>query len=163
MTREAQKFAKLDKVYVAKIRLGATSATGDPEGEIRENAIQEIPLQNAIKKLIQEKFTGEISQTPPIYSAIKIGGERAYKLARNGKTPEIPSRKVTIYNIEILHYQWPMLEIRTRVSSGTYIRSLAEDIGRELGVGAYCAELRREKIGEYDVVNAETLDEFIAE
>ena len=167
-TRRAGDFAKLDKVYLADIQLGATSTTGDPEGEIRENSVQKIPSQNDIVKLIREKFTGEITQTPPIYSAIKIDGERAYKLARKVKkssdessredlAAKIPPRKVIIYAIEILSYDWPLLTIRAHVSSGTYIRSLAADIGRELGTGAYCAELRREKIGKYNVKNAARL------
>ena len=84
-------------------------------------------------------------------SAIKINGERAYKLARAGKDVEIPSRTVTIYELEILDYDAPLLKIRTHVSSGTYIRTLAEDLGKALGCGAYCTELRRTKIADYDI------------
>jgi tRNA pseudouridine55 synthase len=106
---------------------------------------------------ILQKFVGKITQTPPIYSAIKVGGERAYKLARQGKTPEIPPRQVEIYSLELLNYDYPILKIRAHVSSGTYIRTLAEDIGRELGTGAYTTGLRRIKIGDYDVRAAEPL------
>ena len=99
-------------------------------------------------------FVGTITQTPPKFSAIKINGERAYKLARKGKDFEIPSREVEIYSIEILEYNYPELKIRTHVSSGTYIRTLAEDIGKKLGTGAYLTSLRRIKIGNYDVKDA---------
>ena len=103
-------------------------------------------------------FIGEIEQRPPRFSAIKIDGQRAYKLARKGVDFEVPARKVTIYKIEVLEYEYPILKIRCHVSSGTYIRTLAEDIGEALGTGAYCLELRRLKIGEYDVKDAEKLD-----
>jgi tRNA pseudouridine55 synthase len=154
-TRRAGEFSKLDKVYEAEIRLGAASTTGDPEGEITETSLQAPSLQ-AVEEVLR-KFTGKITQIPPIYSAIKVNGQRAYKLARQGKNPEIPSRQVEIYLIELLKYAWPTLKIRAHVSSGTYIRTLAEDIGRELGTGAYTAELRRTKIGQYDVRVAEEI------
>lgn len=99
-------------------------------------------------------FTGEIQQTVPKYSAVKINGQRAYKLARKGADFETPTRGVTIYSIEVLSYNYPDLKIRCHVSSGTYIRTLAEDIGKALGVGAYLTALRRIKIGEYDVKDA---------
>ncbi len=114
------------------------------------------PDNNDIK-LVLSKFTGEIKQTPPKFSAIKINGQRAYKLARENKDFEIPSRLVTIYNIEILSYTYPELKIRVHCSSGTYIRTLAEDIGETLGTGAYLTALRRLKIGNYDITNAEKL------
>ena len=106
-------------------------------------------------------FIGTISQTPPKFSAIKINGERAYKLARKGTDFEIPSREVTIYSIEILKYDYPELKIRVHCSSGTYIRTLAEDIGTKLGTGAYLTALRRTKIADYNVENARTLDDFL--
>ena len=159
-TRRASELTKLDKVYEATIRLGVTSTTGDPEGEIAplQETLQAPGLQEVEKVL--KKFTGIIAQTPPIYSAIKIGGQRAYKLARKGQIPEIPPRQVEIYSIELLKYDYPILKIRTHVSSGTYIRTLAEDIGRELKTGAYTAALRRTKIGQYDVKNAELLSSY---
>lgn len=105
-------------------------------------------------------FMGTITQIPPRFSAIKIDGQRAYKLARQGKDFEIPSREVTIYNIEILDYNYPELKIHVHCSSGTYIRTLAEDIGKKLGTGAYLTSLRRLKIADYDVKDAFTLSEF---
>lgn len=104
------------------------------------------------------KFIGAITQTPPKFSAIKINGQRAYKLARQGKDFEIPSRKVTIYSIDILDYRYPELKIRVHCSSGTYIRTLAEDIGKALGTGAYLTALRRIQIGDYNVHDATQLE-----
>ena len=155
MTKKSHEFLKLDKIYEATLKLGYTSTTGDPEGEIKKLNDNNIKIDE-IKKTIKT-FIGEIEQTPPKYSAIKINGERAYKLARKNKDFEIPSRTVEIYNIKILKYNYPELKIRTHVSSGTYIRTLAEDIGKKLGTGAYLISLRRIKIGNYDIKNAKKI------
>lgn len=152
MTKKSKEFLKLDKVYEATLKLGYTSTTGDPEGEITE-INRDNPDINQIEQTIKS-FIGAIEQTPPKFSAIKINGERAYKLARKNQDFEIPPRKVEIYNIDILEYNYPELKIRTHVSSGTYIRTLAEDIGKKLGTGAYLTSLRRTKIGNYDVKDA---------
>lgn len=160
-TREAQQFSKLDKVYEATLRLGAISSTGDPEGEISqqsERQASQVKIESTLAK-----FRGEITQTPPIFSAIKINGERAYRLARQGKNPDMPERKVTIFSLELINYSYPELKIRCHVSSGTYIRSLAEDIGQDLGVGAYLTELRRTAIGDFKVDDALSLDDFLGE
>ena len=148
-TKKAPELTKKDKVYEATIRLGATSSTGDPEGEIAETGAK-LPTREEIEAVLPQ-FRGEIQQTPPAFSAIKVNGQRAYKLARAGKEVEIPSRTVTIYELEIMGYDAPLLKIRTHVSSGTYIRTLAEDLGKALGCGAYCTELRRTKIADYDI------------
>lgn len=148
-TKKAPELTKKDKVYEATIRLGATSSTGDPEGEITETGAK-LPTREEIEAVLPQ-FRGEIQQTPPAFSAIKVNGQRAYKLARAGKEVEIPSRTVTIYELEITSYDAPLLKIRTHVSSGTYIRTLAEDLGKALGCGAYCTELRRTKIADYDI------------
>ena len=108
-------------------------------------------------QLTLDSFIGKIRQTPPKFSAIKINGQRAYKLAREGKDFEIPSREVEIYSIEVLNYSYPELTIRVHCSSGTYIRTLAEDIGEILKTGAYLTALRRIKIGSYDIKDAEKL------
>ena len=156
-TKKAPELTKLDKVYEATIRLGATSSTGDPEGEITiTDKKPEISREKIIETLAQ--FVGEIEQIPPAFSAIKINGQRAYKLARAGKAVEMPKRKVTIYELELLDYASPFLKIRTHVSSGTYIRTLAEDIGEALGCGAYTTELRRTKIADYDITELPLFD-----
>lgn len=159
--KNAGTYSKLDKVYEATIQLGATSSTGDPEGEITELASGEAKkLEKTDIETILQRFTGEITQTPPIYSAIKINGQRAYDLARKGQAPDMPSRQVTIYSLDLVDYNWPYLKIRTHVSSGTYIRSLAVDIGAALGTGAYCTQLRRTRIADWDIANAQTLADF---
>lgn len=154
--RNAMSYSKLDKEYEAVLRLGQTSSTGDPEGEIT-NVSTDIPTKEAIEAALQP-FKGEITQRPPMFSAIKINGRRAYDLARKGETVEIPERQVTIHALELLDYTYPDVRIRTHVSSGTYIRSLAEDIGKVLETGAYCAELRRTKVGEWSVEDAEAIE-----
>ncbi|MEK7621303.1 MAG: tRNA pseudouridine(55) synthase TruB [Patescibacteria group bacterium] len=153
--KNADKYSKLDKTYEATIVLGKTSTTGDPEGDITQVSDKKV-AQAEIEKAI-EQFRGAIMQTPPAFSAIKINGQRAYKLARAGKTVDIPERQVTIHSLEIINYEYPYLQIKTHVSSGTYIRTLAQDIGNKLGVGAYCSELRRTVIGEHVIENAKSL------
>jgi tRNA pseudouridine55 synthase len=153
--RNAGNYSKLDKVYEATIRLGQTSTTGDPEGELTDVS-DEVPSKAAVEAVLKT-FVGEITQRPPIYSAIKINGQRAYKLARKGEVVEVPERVVSIFSLELVDYTYPELKIRTHVGSGTYIRTLAEDIGKALGTGAYCSELRRTKIAEWSVENAEVI------
>lgn len=150
--KNAMTYTKLDKIYEATIRLGETSTTGDPEGEITAVS-HTIPTQAAILEAL-EAFRGEIKQIPPIYSAIKINGQRAYKMARKGETVVIPARTVTIYSLELINYTYPQLYVRAHVSSGTYIRTLAADIGARLGTGAYVTELRRTQIADYKLSSA---------
>ena len=160
-TKRSNEFLKKDKVYEATVMLGKTSTTGDPEGEITENAVENIPSREDAERAVQ-KFTGKIMQKVPAFSAVKINGERAYKLARKGQEVATPTREVEIYETEILEYSYPELKIRTHVSSGTYIRTLGEDIGTELGTGAYLTALRRTRTGDYDIKDATTLDQFMA-
>ena len=156
--REAETFTKLDKWYEAEIILGKNSSTGDPEGQIAEVSDYKPSLEE-VQQVIGQ-FVGKIEQTPPIFSAIKINGQRAYKLAREGKRAEIPQRTVEIYSLELLSYEYPKLRIRTHVSSGTYIRTLAVDIGEKLNTGAYCENLRRTQIADYSIREAKTLADF---
>ena len=158
MCRRAMEFTKLDKWYEAEIILGAESTTGDPEGELSRISGKK-PDEGEIKQVLQ-KFTGKIEQIPPAFSAVKVNGRRAYQLARAGKEVDIPKRTITIYALELIGYDYPVLKLRAHVSSGTYIRSLAADIGKELKTGAYCQNLRRIKIADYDVKNAKVLADF---
>lgn len=151
-TKRAGEFLKLDKVYEAEFTLGATSSTGDPEGEITPLS-DKVPTREEVDETVAH-FVGDIMQRPPIFSAIKINGQRAYHLARQNKEVEIPERQIHIYSIDILSYEYPSLKIRTHVGSGTYIRSLAVDIGEALGTGAYCSQLRRTKIANWIVEDA---------
>ena len=158
-TKRSNEFLKLDKTYEATVRLGATSTTGDPEGEITEKSVE--PVDRAQVQAIIPQFLGEIEQRVPQFSAVKINGERAYKLARKGEQVEMPVRKIKIYSLEILDYAWPELKIRCHVSSGTYIRTLGEDIGKALGTGAYLTALRRTEVGDYSVEDATPLADFM--
>lgn len=160
MTKRSNEFLKLDKEYIAEIKLGETSSTGDPEGEIKKSYSGEAKSEAEVKKVVQS-FQGEIMQKVPAFSAVKINGRKAYELARKGIEVETPTRKVKIYEIEVLEYNWPVLKIRAKVSSGTYIRTLGEDIGEKLGTGAYLTELRRTKIDRFSVDEAVSLDEFM--
>lgn len=157
-TKQADRFVKLDKVYEATVRLGQNSSTGDPEGELSDISRHQ-PSQPEVEAACRQ-LLGKISQTPPAYSAIKINGQRAYKLARAGKEVQMPARQVEIFSIEVLAYNYPDVRIRAHVSSGTYIRSLAEDIGRILSTGAYCYELRRSQIGSYSVSDSRVLSDL---
>lgn len=150
-TKKATEFLKLDKVYEATIHLGQTSTTGDPEGEMTEISVS-VPTRAEVEDALK-KFSGEITQIPPKFSAIKVNGQRAYKLAHEGKEVEIPSRTVMIHSIELLDYDYPEIKIRTHVGSGTYIRTLAEDVGKALTTGAYCSELRRVSVGEWQMID----------
>ena len=151
-TKRAEEFSKLDKVYEAEVTLGVTSSTGDKEGELTEVSDNQ-PEKSAVEAVLSG-FEGEILQKPHKYSAVKIDGQRAYKAARAGKTVEIEPRKVKIYEITDVKYDYPKLRFTAQVSSGTYIRSLAEDIGAALGTGAYLSALRRTQVNQFDIDNA---------
>ena len=158
-TKRANEFLKLDKRYEATICLGKVSTTGDPEGEIDDLNQNKVPSLAQVQQVV-ESFVGEVEQRVPRFSAVKIKGRRAYDLARKGEEVEMPVRKVQIYSIDMIDYQWPELKIACHVSSGTYIRTLGEDIGEKLGVGGYLTALRRTEVGEYKVEDAVTLAEL---
>ena len=151
MTRSAFLFSNLDKEYSAVFRFGEETDTLDSEGTITETA----PVP-AIERITQaaEAFKGGIRQIPPQFSAVKIQGKRAYKQAREGRSVEMPERTVLIHDFEILNWKKPDLEVRIRCSKGTYIRSVARDLGLASGSRAFCAALRRTAIGPFRVENA---------
>lgn len=159
-TKKQSEFMKLDKEYEAVLELGKISTTGDPEGEISQfiNTKYQIPNKAQISEVLKQ-FLGEIEQVPPKYSAIKIQGKRAYELARKNIDFEIKPRKVTIHNLEVIKYAYPSLELKIKCSSGTYIRTLAEDIGKTLGTGAFLTDLKRTKIGVHELKNAVSAQE----
>lgn len=150
--KNASNYSKLDKVYETTVRLGYRSTTGDIEGELVPVS-DRVPDRAEIEEVLR-KFIGQITQKPPIYSAIKINGQRAYKLARRGESVDMPERQVTVYSLDLTDYDYPDVKITTRVSSGTYIRTLAEDIGGQLGTGAYCVQLRRTAVGSFSIAEA---------
>jgi tRNA pseudouridine55 synthase len=143
------------------MRLGQTSTTGDEEGE-KAVVSGKQPTRQEVEAAL-EKFEGRIMQTPPAFSAIKVNGQRAYKLARAGKAPELEPRPVTIHHITLDAYSYPAARFTARVSSGTYIRSLVEDIGEHLGTGAYMSALRRTAVGTFAVQGAPPADILTAE
>jgi tRNA pseudouridine55 synthase len=152
-TKKASEFSKQDKTYEVTMHLGEVSSTGDSEGEIMPVSTALAPSKAEIEKEVKG-FVGEIKQIPPAYSAVKINGQRAYKLARAGKEFDLEPRNVTVNRLIITSYTYPEVKFLTDVSSGTYIRALVEDIGEALGTGAYTSDLRRTKIGKLSVKDA---------
>jgi tRNA pseudouridine55 synthase len=160
-TRRAGELAKLDKTYELTMRLGETSTTGDPEGEVTIVS-DTAPDQTAILEALKQ-FRGPIEQVPPAYSAIKVDGQRAYKLARAGKAVVLEARPVTIHRLELIEYVYPEVKLVADVSSGTYIRTLSEDIGAVLGTGAYTSRLRRLQVGTFNSADAATVEDLDAD
>jgi len=148
------------KTYEAEIFLGEERDTDDSEGKTIESSSEVTqPNREDIIRVLKE-FTGELSQIPPFYSAIKVKGKKSYDLARAGKSVEMEPRKVTVHSIKLVEYDFPILRIVCEVSAGTYIRSLARDIGRKLKTYGYLKELRRTRVGEFLVEKAQTLREL---
>jgi tRNA pseudouridine55 synthase len=148
-----------DKGYYAEIELGARTATDDAEGEIVERL--PVPaLDNADLDRALSSFRGTIQQVPPIYSAIKVAGQRAYALARRGDAPTLQAREVTIRRLEVVRWQSPLLTLVVDCSKGTYIRSLARDLGESLGCGAHLKRLIRLWVGPFALADAISLDEL---
>jgi len=148
-----------EKEYEALLELGKTSSTGDPDGTIQEtldpekvSAITRVQIEHVL-----QTYTGNIIQTTPAFSAVRVRGTRAYKLANKGVQIAMPPRHVTIHELELLEFKPPFARLRVVCSSGTYIRTLVEDIGKALGVGAYTKELKRTRVGEYKIEDSKTL------
>lgn len=159
-TKRIEEYMAQEKEYVADIRFGAVTPSYDletqPEGDYPFGHIDRAYLEEVLKQ-----FTGTITQVPPAYSAIRVNGDRAYKKARKGNEVEMPSREVFVRELEILKFVLPEIQIRIECSKGTYIRSLANDIGKACGSGAYLAGLRRTKSGDYRVEDANKLDDLV--
>jgi tRNA pseudouridine55 synthase len=152
-TKKIPEIQDAPKEYCTEIKIGVQTESYDTEKpEILQQDISHITEENVMEAL--EKFLGEIEQKPPIFSAIKIDGKRAYDMARAGQEVEMKSRKTTITYIKDVVINFPLVSFTVGCSKGTYIRSLAHDIGQELGVGAYLTQLRRTKIGDYNVEDA---------
>ncbi len=160
-TKKAPELTKLDKTYEVTMCLGQNSTTGDEEGE-KSAVSAERPTLEAVHDALSQ-FQGDIMQTPPIFSAIKINGQRAYKLARKGQAPELKARPVRIDRIELVKYDYPQVQFTTDVSSGTYIRSLVEDLGKTLGTGAYMSALRRTRVGQFSIADAISIQDLSPE
>jgi len=152
-TKKLFNFQKKDKEYIATLKLGAVSDSFDKEGKISEIKIKKIPTKKEVQSVLNT-FLGEIEQMPPIFSAKKIKGKKAYQLARRGVRVDLKPQKVKIYKISLLDYRFPFLKIKINCSYGTYIRSLANELGEKLGCGAYLENLTRTKIGDFSIKNA---------
>lgn len=151
-TRRAIELTKLDKTYEVTMKLGETSTTGDEEGEKRVVS-DTVPSEEAILHAL-EQFQGQLMQVPPAFSAMKVNGQRAYKLARDGKEVTLEARPVTIHKNTLTSYVYPYVRFTSDVGSGTYIRSLVEGLGKLLGTGAYMSDLRRTRVGDFLVSEA---------
>lgn len=147
-TKEMNKLVGLDKEYEATITLGATSETDDAEGPIKPHGINHIPDRDEVDRAINS-FLGQRQQLPPTYSAKKVGGVRLYKQARQGRDVVRKPHEITVYAIECLSYSYPELRVRIHCSSGTYIRSLARDLGGALKTGGYLSSLCRTRVGPF--------------
>lgn len=159
-TKQAETYQSDKKEYVAEVKLGFTTASFDAETEEEASGDASAVTEEMLKQIMEDKFMGEIAQRPPIFSAKSVDGVRAYKKAREGKHVELKENIITIYEIELIHFDAPFATIRVKCSKGTYIRSLANDIGAALGCGAYLSGLRRTSSGEYHVNNAISVEEF---
>jgi tRNA pseudouridine55 synthase len=157
-TKKISELIKKDKTYEVEVCLGEESVTGDEEGQ--KTFVSDLQPSLPEIKAVLRSFTGEIMQTPPVYSAIKINGQPAYKLARKGLEPNLKPRPVTIYSLDSVSYVYPKISFIAKVSSGTYIRSLAEDIGKALKTGAYMSNLRRTAVGQFNVHSSLALEDI---
>ncbi len=154
-------FSGLSKEYVADITLGKISTTYDGEGVIEVVNLKPgwpMPDEIGVRRMLEERFVGTVSQKPPAHSAVHVDGQRAYDLARQGKIVEMEARQVTIDECSIMSYSYPELTLNVRCGSGTYIRSLAHDLGQALRCGGYLSGLRRTKVGEWKVEDAVQTD-----
>ena len=159
-TKDISRYQGLVKEYTGTFTLGATTPSYDLETEVDEI----FPTDHITRELLEQsiqQFIGEIDQKPPLFSAIKKDGKRLYEIARKGKTAEISSRKITIYEFEITEVSLPHVTFRVVCSKGTYIRSLAYDVGKSLQSGAYLSALCRTKIGDFEVEKAQSIEQFI--
>ncbi len=159
-TKQVEALQSEEKEYVAELMLGATTPSGDMEHEVD----QTYPTEHITREMVEEalkSLTGEREQLPPLYSAKKVQGVRAYEFARAGEEVELKKALINIYEMELVEWDLPRIKIRVRCSKGTYIRSLAFEIGEAVQSGAYLTSLRRTRSGGYTVEKSHTLDDFM--
>ncbi len=159
-TKKIEEFMGMEKEYMAELTLGATTPSYDGETPI-DSTFPYLHIDKKLLSRILEDFIGEIEQIPPQYSAVRIEGKRAYEAARKGEKIDVPKRKVFIRRIEIITFEPPRLILKINCSKGTYIRSLVHDIGRACNSGAYLSGLRRTRIGNYKIEDAEKIDNIV--
>jgi len=158
-TKRIDHFVKKDKTYIATLKLGETTDTYDREGKKSTTESFNIPEKDKILDVLKT-FIGKQEQIPPMFSAKKIGGKKLYDLARKGIEIERKASQINIYKISLINYAWPILNIEVSCSTGTYIRSLAKDIGQELECGAYLEELKRTSIENLEIKKAHKINEL---
>ena len=159
-TKQVEALQAEEKEYVAELMLGATTPSGDMEHEVDNT----YPTEHITREMVEEalkSLTGEREQLPPLYSAKKVQGVRAYEFARAGEEVELKKALINIYELELVEYDMPRIKIRVRCSKGTYIRSLAFEIGEAINSGAYLTSLRRTRSGGFTVEKSHTLDDFM--
>ena len=159
-TKQVEALQAEEKEYVAELMLGATTPSGDMEHEVDNT----YPTEHITREMVEEalkSLTGEREQLPPLYSAKKVQGVRAYEFARAGEEIELKKALINIYEMELVEYDMPRIKIRVRCSKGTYIRSLAFEIGEALQSGAYLTSLRRTRSGGFTVEKSHTLEDFM--
>ena len=157
-TKLSEKVMGTEKEYVGEITLVATSQTDDAEGPIIPNpTATEVPITE-VENVLQS-FVGTFGQMPPQFSAKKVDGDRAYKLARKGKPVDLKSAQVTVHRIEMLDYKWPTIKVRIVCGKGFYVRSLARDVGEKLKVGGYLSALKRTRVGTFSIERAVSVEE----
>jgi tRNA pseudouridine55 synthase len=161
MTKQIENFIGLDKEYTGTFTLGATTPSHDSETDATQISDLKSLTSNTILDATK-KFTGKILQVPPLYSAKKIEGKRAYEYARKNKEIKLPPVPVTVHRFEITRIELPGVDFLVHCSKGTYVRSLARDFGEELNVGAYLSALRRTRIGDYNISDALSIEQFEA-
>ena len=158
-TKLSDFFVGLDKTYEGNMLLGTVTDSYDMDGEVLEtNEVPELSKDDI--KIAMEKFIGDIEQIPPMVSAVKVGGKRLYKLARQGETVERDPRPVSVYEFSLLDYEKPNVQFRLRCSRGTYARALCHDVGAALGCGGCLSELRRTQVGPHSIEDAAKLDDL---
>lgn len=156
-TRLAERLMDEPKTYEAVMKLGAVTETLDPTSPEVVVASPAVPGRSVVEQALA-RFVGELRQVPPTYSALKVSGRPAYRLARRGQSVDLPARPVRVYAIELLDYRWPLLSVRVECGRGFYVRALARDAGAALGCGGYLLSLRRMRVGRFDAADAATLD-----
>lgn len=161
-TRRCEEVMSWPKTYEATVKLGATTPTDDPDSPETPQTLSGSPLRLEVEEALKH-FSGLIQQKPPQYSALKVNGSRASDRVRQGNTIELPPRLVQVHRIEMLNYEWPLLQVRIDCGRGTYIRSIARDLGEKLGTGGYLTALRRTRIGDYGIDQAVKLENLTRE
>ena len=158
-TKSCEALMDQPKQYEATIKFGATTPTEDPESEesIWPDAV--VATRESVAGAIPS-FIGTIQQRPPAFSAMKVGGRRAYDIARKGGTVELAARTVNVYGIELLDFTWPLARVRIDCGRGTYIRSIARDLGEKLNCGGYLTQLTRTRIGKFAIENSTTIEQL---